>query len=1178
MKSFKEIMEKEELTRSDYKLNPSGRKSHKYITMNSAAGEKEEDKEDDEKKMKEVKEETEEQADDRKMQLKKFKDLMTPGQICPNCAVDPCICDDSHGFVKEGANDHYADAETHKNKASKALETSDMAGHHLHMSNHHEAMGRWHDDKGRHSSADREYAKAEDHHEKGLAASKVPSRSLKSEEFEIDEATDKVTQRRILAQKQRLAVGAIAKEAAKRRELERKQSLARSKRISEAELDEAAQGHTIEAHGIRGMKATPWRKTFKNHEHLEKWADANDSVEVHATRDLEQAKKGNLSPAMKEESEINEMFNMLAEAATSIDKGEYDYEGQMARTQLQTTMRNCEDLIDMIEDDENMPEWVQSKITLAQDYITTVRDYLQSKEELGEQAPVAPSLGVHRVAVTTSEPDHPMVSKRKETTQRFVKVTTNSKERALEQGMKHFKKKGFKVHSAEHVGMMHEAVSEMWHAGDSYKREFKRREMEHELGHEDRAEKASANSSHAVHINGKKWKSFGSQSHAQNVANKIKGATVHKEEVEIDEGSGPKEKQTSKYVDRTSAESKAKVQAAKDRMVSDKKAEAGKALLSKLKKEEVELEEAHKLGSPVEVIKGSGKGIKGHIGEIRHGAYTGAPKTYTVYHGEHDAIQVPKEHIRAMKEEVELDEVLDPSMGAGEYVKDFQKSKAPQFKNKSKEKRRMMGIAAYLQAKRSAVSEELKGKQHKIDKNKNGKVDAHDFKLLRKEEEQIDELSTKTLAAAAHAASDPESDYAYGKSHDAQKFADHAKKKKDAKSAAAVQGAADAKGHYPRDNHTQGYDKLSHRTPSRVTAAGKANKQDTNALKNKLKEEEQMDEKISTAQMGHAGKTTIKHIDNPGVVLRMAAHDVKPGIKGYRDRIALLKAAQAQGKLKEEIAEEIDEEIIYELSKSTLGNYIKKSSNNAVISRKIAGDFEHQGDRARSPGMKAGSQVMSQKYKEKSWKRKDGIIKAVDRLTKEEIELNEANHREFAQAGKMHPDMAKHMKTGQEMDFYHSKTGDKISGMVTKNTGTAVHVQANKGGKVGGGETHKFAVSKNLGGTMHEGTEMPMTYKQFMEAMWPGSAEYKKKYDTERVTGAGARHDIKDTGRGVIATRRFSDNDTAAEPTKTAEPTEKRGRGRPAGSSGASYKARTAEVAAAARAKAAATKAANKNK
>jgi hypothetical protein len=33
---------------------------------------------------------------------------------------------------------------------------------------------------------------------------------------------------------------------------------------------------------------------------------------------------------------------------------------------------------------------------------------------------------------------------------------------------------------------------------------------------------------HDVHINGKKWKTFGSHGHASNVAKKIKGATVHK--------------------------------------------------------------------------------------------------------------------------------------------------------------------------------------------------------------------------------------------------------------------------------------------------------------------------------------------------------------------------------------------------------------------------------------------------------------------------------------------------------------------------------------------------------------------------------------------------------------------------------------------------------------------------
>jgi len=48
------------------------------------------------------------------------------------------------------------------------------------------------------------------------------------------------------------------------------------------------------------------------------------------------------------------------------------------------------------------------------------------------------------------------------------------------------------------------------------------------------------------------------------------------------------------------------------------------------------------------------------------------------------------------------------------------------------------------------VDEALKGNQHKIDANKNGKVDAHDFKLLRKKKgvkedvEDLDEISQKT--------------------------------------------------------------------------------------------------------------------------------------------------------------------------------------------------------------------------------------------------------------------------------------------------------------------------------------------------------------------------------------------------------------------------------------------------
>jgi hypothetical protein len=59
-----------------------------------------------------------------------------------------------------------------------------------------------------------------------------------------------------------------------------------------------------------------------------------------------------------------------------------------------------------------------------------------------------------------------------------------------------------------------------------------------------------------------------------------------------------------------------------------------------------------------------------------------------------------------------------------------------------------------LKVNRDAVTkEELKGNQHKIDKNKNGKIDAQDFKLLRKEEvEQIDEKEVVFTGSPKHTA------------------------------------------------------------------------------------------------------------------------------------------------------------------------------------------------------------------------------------------------------------------------------------------------------------------------------------------------------------------------------------------------------------------------------------------
>lgn len=62
-------------------------------------------------------------------------------------------------------------------------------------------------------------------------------------------------------------------------------------------------------------------------------------------------------------------------------------------------------------------------------------------------------------------------------------------------------------------------------------------------------------------------------------------------------------------------------------------------------------------------------------------------------------------------------------------------------------------ISEMIDRVRKLKNEELKGNQHKIDANKNGKVDAHDFKLLRKmkkEEIELEEAVTDDVTEARY--------------------------------------------------------------------------------------------------------------------------------------------------------------------------------------------------------------------------------------------------------------------------------------------------------------------------------------------------------------------------------------------------------------------------------------------
>jgi hypothetical protein len=86
---------------------------------------------------------------------------------------------------------------------------------------------------------------------------------------------------------------------------------------------------------------------------------------------------------LSKKKDHDEIFSVVME------NDEYDNEGGMALSQLRTAKSAVEDLMSSIKEMDNLPEWVQSKLTKAVDYMDSVRDYMASEE--GEE-PVEESM------------------------------------------------------------------------------------------------------------------------------------------------------------------------------------------------------------------------------------------------------------------------------------------------------------------------------------------------------------------------------------------------------------------------------------------------------------------------------------------------------------------------------------------------------------------------------------------------------------------------------------------------------------------------------------------------------------------------------------------------------------------------------------------------------------------
>jgi hypothetical protein len=181
------------------------------------------------------------------------------------------------------------------------------------------------------------------------------------------------------------------------------------------------------------------------------------------------ADKKDVETVRKNAGVMNKAWDRMNDVHEAKDEREYGYEGDMAITQLKTICRHAEHLMKMMKPDTDLPEWVQSKITKAEDYISTAHDYLMS--EMNEET-LDEGGSQYRSAAGSGKNTNPNLSKlaRKlafEKPKSYRPPGTPSKaesKKFLDNEVEKYLKKGGKI-TKEEVEALDEAKCNMTEAG-----------------------------------------------------------------------------------------------------------------------------------------------------------------------------------------------------------------------------------------------------------------------------------------------------------------------------------------------------------------------------------------------------------------------------------------------------------------------------------------------------------------------------------------------------------------------------------------------------------------------------------------------------------------------------------------------------------------------------------------
>lgn len=291
--------------------------------------------------------------------------------------------------------------------------------------------------------------------------------------------------------------------------------------------------------------------------------------------------------------------------------------------------------------------------------------------------------------------------------------------------------------------------------------------------------------------------------------------------------------------------------------------------------------------------------------------------------------------------------------------------------------------------KREHCSEALKGDQHKIDANKNGKVDAHDFKLLRKKKgvaETYASLNSSEEISEEEVEEAVKNPYAVGMAAAMKSTGDNPPLKK----------STIVKGH----------------------EIAKKIKEETEEVSEEVEELDELS-KGTLASYVKKAKTQMSRSDT--VAGRLAGERMKGGKPSAQERKHSDRANKryfgidkAVDKLAKEEFEQIDE-----LSKSTLGSYIKKASPSAIMHGIKHGEKKAErdemdrvmnrhmsfSDKDKVHATMKTTHADVDKPREKALRRNQGIIRATNRLTKEELDQVELTQEEIDRLDAMMADL-----------------------------------------------------------------------------------------------------------------------------------------------------------------------------